>query len=416
MSQENDDFLTLPSSRRSSITPSVKTDVYGQCQSFSIPPSPLFAPNYSQYPNGSGLDIAEFCIWNGQDGETVADHVYTQRVIDEDVFQGRIEVGSLPNWTTRWPHLAECVEREVPVQGGVLLIKSRLTLPPLNQLLDANSLKTHLAVRVQEPSCLGEINVITRIYTMGQQVLELNNPIANATNGKVYIPFAQEFWTAFLQGLRNLLEDTPEKRRIREAKTVIGGITVIQELWSEDSNRVGLLCWEFSVDEDQKQPISIQELILPGQQPSPDYEVSPTYFTTQSTPGPFLSTTAPPPDFSAYPAPPAFPSTTFHSSPLAPYNSSSHLHPYAATLQRYSVSPMPTLEQATSPLIMRPASAPIGFNPAGPTFDNEIIDTGVVVPSMDPGQGGLGISGLGQEGAWLDYSAPRRVEEWNGSA
>lgn len=416
-SQDADEFLTLPSSsRHSSMTPSVKTDVYGQCQPFSIPPSPLFAPNYTQYaPNASGLDIAEFCIWNGPEGETVADHVYTQRVIDEDVFNGRVEVESQPNWASRWPHLADCIEREVPVQGGVLLINSRLTLPPLNQALDANSLKTHLAVTVQEP-CMGEVSVVTRIYTMGQKVLELTNPIATSPIAKLYVPFAQEFWTAFLQGLRNLQEETSEKRRIREAKTVIGRITVIQELWSEDgARRIGLFCWEFGVDEDSKQPIQIQQLILPGQTPSPTYEVSPTYYTTQTTPGPFLSSAPPQQDFTNYPAPPTFP-TTFHSSPLAPYDSSSHLHPYAATLQRYSVSPMPTLEQATSPLIMRPTSAPIGFNPAAPTFENEIVDAGVV-PSMDPGQGGLGISGLGQEAAWLDYSsAARRVDEWQGSA
>ena len=61
-----------------------------------MPPSPLFAPNYNQYAsNASGLDIAEFCIWNGPDGETVADHVYSQRVIDEDVFRGRVELDAL---------------------------------------------------------------------------------------------------------------------------------------------------------------------------------------------------------------------------------------------------------------------------------------------------------------------------------
>jgi hypothetical protein len=414
-----DDFLTLASStRHPSGTPTVKTDIYGQCQSFSIPPSPLFAPSYNQYAtNSSGLDIAQFCIWHGQEGAAVAEHVYTQRVINEDVFNGRVGIDSLPDWTTRYPHLAECIERECPVQGGVLLVKSRLTLPALNQVLDANTLKTHLAVTVQDPY-VSDLSAVTRIYTMGQKVLELTNllspPIAN---GIVYVPFAQEFWTAFLQGLRNLQGETSEKRRTREAKTVIGGITVIQELWSEsETHRIGLICWEFGVDEEQKQSISVQEVILPGQEPSPTYEVSPTYFgTTENTPGPFISTTAPPTDFTGYPPPPTFQPTLLHSSPLAHYNSSSHLHPYAATLQRYSVSPMPTLEQATSPLIMRSASAPTGFNPSAPTFDNDIVDTGVVVPSMDPGSDGLGITGLGQEGAWLDYSAPRRVEAWNGN-
>jgi len=233
---------------------------------------------------------------------------------------------------------------------------------------------------------------------MGQKVLELTNLIPSAQNGKLYIPFAQEFWTAFLQGLRSLQEDTSEKRRSREAKTVIGGVTVVQELWSEDGNRrLGLLCWEFGVDEDSKQPVTVREIILPGHQ-STNYEVASSYYPT-----PYVSTA--PQDYSY----PTF-NTTFHSSPLAAYNSSSHLHPYAATLQRYSVSPMPTLEQATSPLIMRPASAPIGFN--GGYSGNGIVDAGVVVPSMDPGHGGLGITGLEEEGGWLDYAAGRRNDEW----
>jgi hypothetical protein len=259
-----------------------------------------------------------------------------------------------------------------------------------------------LAITVQEP-CIGEVSVVTRIYTMGQKVLELTNVISPPQNGKLYIPFAQEFWTAFLQGLRSLQEETSEKRRTREAKTVIGGITVNQEIWSEDGNRrIGLLCWEFGLDEDSKQPISVRQIILPGQQVTSNYEVSPSYYTQT----PYLNTA--PQDFSS--TYPSFQPTTFHSSPLAAYDSTSHLHPYAATLQRYSVSPMPTLEQATSPLIMRPASAPIGFN--GTFGGTEIVDAGVVVPSMDPGHGGLGISGLEEETPWLDYSAARRNDEW----
>jgi hypothetical protein len=403
-SQESDDYLSLPSSvRRSSATPTITKDGYGQSQSFSLPPSPLFAPNYNQYAsNASGLDISEFCIWNGPEGENIADHVYSQRVIDEDVFKGRVEIDSLPGWEGRWPHLADCLNTEGTVQGGVLLIKSRLTLPPLSQTLDSSSLKTHLAIAVQEP-CIGEVSVVTRIYTMGQKVLELTNVISQPQNGKLYIPFAQEFWTAFLQGLRSLQEDTSEKRRTREAKTVIGGITVNQEIWSEDGNRrIGLLCWEFGVDEDSKQPISVRQIILPGQQGASNYEVSPSFYAQTA----YIS--AAPQDFSS--AYPSFQPTTFHSSPLAAYDSSSHLHPYAATLQRYSVSPMPTLEQATSPLIMRPASAPIGFN--GNFAGSEIVDAGVVVPSMDPGQGGLGITGLEEETPWMEYTTARRNDEW----
>jgi hypothetical protein len=379
-----------------------------------MPNSPLFAPNYQQFAsNASGLDVAEFCIWNGQDGEAVADHVYTQRALDEDIFQGRMDVDALPGWEGRWPHLADCVANEGSILGGILLVKARLTLPPPGQPLDSAKLKTHLAVTVQEP-CMGEVSVLTRIYTMGQKVLELVNVIPQAQTGKLFIPFAQEFWTAFLQGLRNLQEDASEKRRIREAKTVIGGITVVQEVWSEEgSRRIGLLCWEFGVDEDSKQPISIRQLILPGQSSgSSSYEVSPTYFPSHGTP--FISP-APQDEFAngAVSAPAyttSFPTTTFHSSPLAAYNSSSHLHPYAASLQRYSVSPMPTLEQSTSPLMIRPSSAPIGFN--GDFGGTEIVDAGVVVPSMDPGQGGLGISGLEEEAAWLEYTTPRRNEEW----
>lgn len=58
---------------------------------------------------------------------------------------------------------------------------------------------------------------------------------------------------------------------------------------------------------------------------------------------------------------------------------------------------------------MRPASAPIGFN--GGFAGSEIVDAGIV-PSMVPGAGGLGISGLEEEDAWLDYTIVRRNDEW----
>jgi hypothetical protein len=381
--------------------------------------SPLFAPNYQQFaPNVSGLEITEFCIWNGQDAELVADHIYTQRDLDDDIFKGRLDIDSLLAWETRWPHLVDCITNELSVQGGLLLIKACLTLPPPNQPLDSAKLKTHLAVTVQEP-CMGEVSVITRIYTMGQKVLELANVIPDAQTGKLYIPFAQEFWTAFLQGLRDLQQDATEKQRLREAKTVIGGITVVQEIWSEDrTQRIGLLCWEFAVDEDSKQPISVHQLLLPGQSSeSSSFDVSPTYFPMPAAP--FVAP-APQDEFArgALSTPgysTCFPVTTFNSSPLAAYTSTSHLHPYSATLQRYSVSPMPTLEQPMSPLMIRPSSAPIEF---GGEFSREfggaeIVDAGAVVPSMDPGQGGLGIMGLEEETAWLEYTTPRQVKkEW----
>jgi len=357
-----------------------KDIVYGQPPPYSVPVSPLFAPNLNQFtPNASGLDVSEFLIWNGVENEAIH-HVYSQRDPQEDVFKGRVDSSNLPGWETRWPHLAECINAEGSVNCGVLLVKARLALPPIELALEPNDLKTHLAVTLQEP-CMEEVNVVTRIYTMGQKVLELTNPVPQEQGGKLYIPFAQEFWVAFLQGLRNLQQDS-EKRRLRESKTVIGGVTLIQELWAQD-HRIGLLCWEFGIDEDLKNSITIREWVMPQTQ---------NYFT------PFIS-----------PAP-SYP--VFHSSPLAAYNQSTHLHPYAATLQRYSVSPMPSLEQSSSPLMMRPASAPIGFN-AG-FAGSEIVDTGVVVPSMDPSQaGGLGITGLDEENGWLDYtSANRRSDEW----
>ena len=391
-------------------------DLYAECQPYSMFTSPLFAPNYQQYAsNTSGLDVAEFCIWNGQDGETVADHVYTQRNLNEDVFRGCLDIDALSSWETRWPHFAHCITNEGSIQGGVLLIKVRLTIPSHEQPLDPATLKTHLAVTVQEP-CIGEVSVTTRIYTMGQQVLELANVTSQAQTGKFYIPFAQEFWTVFLQGLRNLPEGAMEKRRLRKVMTVLGGITVVQEIWAEEgARRIGLLCWEFGVDEDSKQPISVRQVILAGQQSGhPNCEISPTYFPTHETP--FIPP-QPQDEFntggvSAAASPTSFPTATFDSSPYAPYHSSSHLHPNTAIRQRHSVSPMTTLEQTTSPLMIRRLSGapPIGFSEG---FGGaEIVGMSVVAPGMDLGHGALGITGLEAEAAWLEYTSPSRNEEW----
>ena len=404
---DTEDFLTVPSSAH---RPSASSGIsnYEQCQPCSIPTSPLFPPNYQQYAsNAAGLDVAEFCIWNGQDGETVADHVYTQRILNEDVFRGHLKIDTLSSWERRWPHFADCTANEGSIKGVVLLIQVSLALPSLEQTLDPAKLKTHLAVTIQEP-CVGEVSVMTRIYTMGQKVLEFANVITQAQTGKLYIPFAQEFWTAFLQGLRNLQEGATENRSLRKAKTVIGGVTVVQEIWAEEgARRMGLLCWEFGVDEGSEQPISVHQLILPDRpSEASSYETSPTCFPTHATS--FISP-QPQDEFAtsgmsdpAYTTP--LPTATFHSSSFALYCSSSHLHPYSATLQRYSVSPKPTFEQTTSPLMIHPSSAsPVGFN--GSFGGAEIVNAGVVVPGMDPGQGGLGITGLKDDAAWLEYSS-----------
>ena len=89
----------------------------------------------------------------------------------------------ISGWESRWPRLADCLPNEETVQGGALLVKSRITLPALDQGLDTNSLKTHLVVRVRE-LCLGEVSVLTCIYSMGQKVLELINPIPHVQTGK----------------------------------------------------------------------------------------------------------------------------------------------------------------------------------------------------------------------------------------
>ena len=415
---DTEDFLTVPGAARLSYASSgISEDSSEQCQPYSIPTSPLFAPNYQQCEsNVSGLDVAEFCIWNGEDGEPAADHVYAQRILNEDVFRGHLNIDTLSSWETRWPHFADCITNEGSIKGGVLLIQVSLTLPSHEQTLDPANLKTHVAVTVQEP-CIGEISVMTRIYTMGQKVLELADVIPQAQTGKLYIPFVQEFWTAFLQGLRNLQEGATEQRSLRKAKTVIGGVTVVQEIWAEErAQRIGLLCWEFGVDEDSKQPISVYQLILPGRSSeASSYETSPTYFPTHATS--FISLQPQDEFATSGVSDPAYttslPTATFHSSPFSLYCSSSHLHPYSATLQRHSVSPMPTLEQTTSPLMIHSSSAsPIGFN--GSFGGAEIANAGVVAPGMDPVQSGLGITGLEDEAAWLAYGSPRLNEEWDG--
>jgi hypothetical protein len=60
--------------------------------------------------------------------------------------------------------------------------------------------------------------------------------------------------------------------------------------------------------------------------------------------------------------------------------------------------------------MIRLLSAPIRFNGI---FGAAEVLAGAVVPSMDPGQGGLGIMGLGDEAAWLEYTPPRQNEEWD---
>lgn len=119
---------------------------------------------------------------------------------------------------------------------------------------------------------------VTIIYTLGQRVLELRQDVTFEVfpaGQKLIIPFANEFWGAFLAGLSNLQPAASDDARARrkkekEAQAAISGITVIQEIYSHDPasasqrrERRSILIWEFSKSDAPESRTTFCNIALP---------------------------------------------------------------------------------------------------------------------------------------------------------
>lgn len=241
------------------------------------------------------LQVDEFCVWATRKIKATADdqvsHVYS--AFDKDASVPNVHIDSITEWPRRFP----CVQNllaEAP-QCPVFHLRSSLKLP---QSLDLEGehqvvLRTQLSMTCFSNRPTEQWSCTTRVYTLGSKVLELKQKVSmeqltstDPTTGskqklglKVAVPFATDFWAAFLAGLasldqslQNMSETDRAIRREHDSRNAVSGITIVQEIAVVEtsmrpSERLSLLMWEFNkTAEDKEGQTLMTRVVLPEPQ------------------------------------------------------------------------------------------------------------------------------------------------------
>lgn len=209
-------------------------------------------------------------------------HIYTSMCREDSLQQVPVPLMSLPAWASRFPHVAELHENHQLAPECAILhfnvsVSTMPAPPPPNSVLCT---QFEITVPAGHPSSahydVRTWECITRIYTPGKKVWELCHTVLVADdftgapgNRKLTLPFASDFWSAFYANLANdqqLLghDNAGKKRREREEKSAIKGVTVVQELFSYRSEglesikeRAALILFDFSKTEGQQHPQAV---------------------------------------------------------------------------------------------------------------------------------------------------------------
>lgn len=228
-------------------------------------------------PSRSSLSIEEFCIWATKrfpgSNEDKVSHVYS-------TFEGQhptmpvAPIDSVSDWALRFPCLSGVLDDIGRGTCPVYHVRATLNLPDSLDLEGEQQvvLRTQLSMTCLQYRTREAWSCTTRVYTLGSQVLELQQKVSmeqlstqDPNTGmqknvglKAAIPFATDFWAAFLAGLASLdqslqsLNPADRKaKRERDSKNAVAGITVVQEISTiesslEGSRRLSVLIWEFA--------------------------------------------------------------------------------------------------------------------------------------------------------------------------
>ncbi|KAI5807604.1 TEA/ATTS domain family-domain-containing protein [Peziza echinospora] len=191
-------------------------------------------------------------------------HTYTQLSEDRPVVEARM-LSSLPDWKSRFPHLANMLQAGSTV-STIIHVESSISIMPISPM-DSLNLGTSLEVTYMDavPNCQWECT--TSIYAPGKKVWEMTYSVGHAEQydgtTKLSLPFASEFWAALYTGLsqpqpqtghHDRSADSTARRREQDTNAAICGITVVQELAMSTlsmagygpSEPVAVLLWEFT--------------------------------------------------------------------------------------------------------------------------------------------------------------------------
>ncbi|ORY77047.1 TEA/ATTS domain family-domain-containing protein [Protomyces lactucae-debilis] len=233
--------------------------------------TPVFAQD-----NVKVVRVEDFCIWatckkpEDKHAETFA--VYTK--LQQPVRIGVSPLEELFNWPSRFPTLSQMLEEPSGAQSPIFRMRAGLLLPRSLDLAGEAQvvLRTHLALAAQLSDAREEWTCTTRVYSMGNRVLELKQRVTmdmeearddvsglmrRQVHARASVPFATDFWAAFLSGLsctgiREDDEDERARKFERDAEIAIAGVTMTQQIGTietalEPSRPICLLLWEFDL-------------------------------------------------------------------------------------------------------------------------------------------------------------------------
>ncbi|BFZ64068.1 hypothetical protein YB2330_005206 [Saitoella coloradoensis] len=224
-----------------------------------------------------------FCVWSATDepqGREQVVHMFTR--LRTGLAPTPLE--SLSNWTVRFPYLADSLYKYGQIPEQILHFRAGIALPEVQAA--ETVLRTHLSLLCDAALAQShQWGCTTKIYTMGTKVLELRqdvllNQSQVAGKMKIGVPFATDFWAAFLTGLATIqgqvktqaIDERERRKKERESSTAVGGISIVQELMGlsnvEDGRapKIIMLVWELEKEEPGRAPGQTiwREVVVPA--------------------------------------------------------------------------------------------------------------------------------------------------------
>lgn len=267
---DSPDVSNQPSPAHS--TGSLPIDVGDLQESVQYQGSPGYYPQ-STFPlsDTPAVKPLNFAMWVGSPNNTGGVegcfHTYT-RLSQADVVRSApaAPLSSIPQWKTRFPHVAEVLED--PESTEICpIVHFQSSISVMSSMPSQSSvLCTEFEVTSSNPAYEDyDWECVTRIYAPGKKVWELSHavPATDELDGskKLTLPFASDFWAAFYTGLSSAQQtdasatvdrERLRRRRSKEARAAIKGITVVQELFSTALSGTGIkqrsamFIWEFT--------------------------------------------------------------------------------------------------------------------------------------------------------------------------
>lgn len=234
--------------------------------------SPGYYPqsNYS-LSDAPRIEPSNFTMWVGSPnhagGVEGCFHTYTRLSQADSVRPASAEpLSSIPQWKTRFPHVAEVLEDPESTDiCPIIHFQSSISVMP-SMPSQSSVLCTEFEVTSLNPVYENyDWECVTRIYAPGKKVWELSHAVSATDeldgSKKLTLPFASDFWAAFYTGLSSgqqtnttakIDRERLRRRRSKEARAAIKGITVVQELFSTalsdagTKQRSAMFIWEFT--------------------------------------------------------------------------------------------------------------------------------------------------------------------------